>query len=130
MDLIKELLKKINPNNANIMISLSSIITSEKIESLDKLLEYENNRFKTNGMKMSKGEQIQYCIEILDSFPYEYDELDYDEIQIYKKYRKILDNTLSSMDDKILSIIILFNMTHRELPFPYETYQYIIDGRL
>lgn len=130
MELIENLLKKINSNNSTIVMSLSSIITSKKIKTLDELLEYENNKFIIDGKKLTKEEQVKYCIEILNSFPYDYDELDYEEIQVYKKNRKILDDETCEINEKILSIIIIFSLTHRELYFPYEAYKYILDSKI
>jgi len=130
MELIEELLKKMNSNNSNIIMSLSNIITSKKIKTLEELFEYETKKFMVDGKEIPKEEQVQYCIQILDSFPYDYEELDYDEIQVYKKNRKVIDDSISSINEKILSIIIIFNLTHRELYFPYEAYNFIIDSKI
>ena len=130
MELIENLLKRMNSNNSNIIMSISTIITSKKLDTLDKLLEYEEKKFMIDGKRLSTEEKIEYCTEILNSFPYDYDELDYDEIQIYKEQRKILDNPKSSNDGKIKAIIIIFSLTHRELYFPYEAYKFIIEGKI
>ena len=130
MHLIEELLKKLNSKNLRIMMNLSDIITFHKYQSLDELIAYENKKFTVDGKILSNEERIKYCIEILDSSPYEYDDLNSDEIQVYKKYRQLLDDNSSSIDDKILSIIVLFSLTRRELYFPYEAYQYIMNSKI
>ncbi len=130
MHLIEELVKKINSNNMVILMNLSDIITSNKFQTLEELVAYEDKKFTVDKKVLTNEERIKRCMEILDSSPYEYDDLDSDQIDIYKKYRKILDDGSSSIDDKILSIIVLFSLTHRELYFPYEAYKYIIDSRI
>lgn len=129
MNLIDNLLVKINKDNSIIIKSLISIITNARINNLDELKLYEEEMFKTNNQYLNEEEKINYCSNIINTFNYDCDGLDFDEIKLYLKYRSIIDNSLNN-EEKIIYIIKLFSLTHRELYFVYYAYNFIIDGKL
>lgn len=129
MDLVNNLLKYINSNNSKIIKQLVDLITDNKINTLEELKHHEENKFKTNNKFMNKEEKINYCLSIIKYSSYDYELLDYDEIQLYKNYK----NGIVTNDDlniKILNLIKIFNLTNRDNYFPYETYEFIIDKKL
>ncbi len=130
MDIIENILPKLNSENSKIIKSLSEIICFNKFKTIEELEKYENDKFNAKGNFVSTKERIDYCLSILESSAYDYDQLEYDEIQIYKKLLPIVKGENNSDEDRIKSLIILFNITHRELLFVTEAYKYIIDDKL
>lgn len=140
MDLIENLLKYKNKKNSNLIIELSHIIKTNKITDLKQLEEYEKNIFKISCQPLTKEEpvhyqiltkeqQINYCLSILNSFPFDYDLLDYEEIQKYKLYKKNIIESPNT-EEKIKNLIKIFDLTNRELFFPFEAYNLIIENKL
>lgn len=125
MDLIKELKKHQNKDNLPIIKELSDIIKESNIQTLDQLKEFEEEIFKTNNKNLSKKEKINYAFEIMIP-SYDYESLTFEEIQIYKTYR---NNILTREDDdeKIKNLIKLYSLSNRELTFPFEAYNLIIN---
>jgi hypothetical protein len=128
MTLIKKLQENVSDENILFIEELSQIIIEENIKTLEELKEYEIEYNKENGKVLSIEEIIKKCIENIDKSPYEYDGLLYDQIQMLKKERKMIDDEL--IDNKILHIIKYYYLTKRENPFPYITYQLIITNKL
>lgn len=129
MELVNNLLKNINSNNSKIIKELVDIITDNKINTLEELKKYEENKFKINNNFISKEEKIDYCLSIIKYSSYDYESLDYDEIQLYKKYKNEI-NTKNDLNIKVLNLIKIFDLTNREIYFPYETYEFIVNKKL
>lgn len=51
------------------------------------------------------------------------------EIQTYKKYKTKINDT-GNLDEKIKYLIKLYNLAQREMIFPYEAYNFIIENKL
>ena len=100
-----------------------------KIHTLDDLKEQENKLFTINGHILNEQERIDYCMQIINSFSYDYDLLNFDEIQYYKQLKSKLNSDIPN-EEKIKNLIILFNMTERNLLFLTESYDFIVNNVL
>ena len=128
MNLIRNLLKHQNKDNLPITKELSDIIKKSNIQTLEQLKEFEEEIFKTNNKKLSKKEKINYAFEIMIP-SYDYEFLTFEEIQIYKTYRNNI-LTMENDDEKIKNLIKLYSLANRELVFPFEAYNLIINDEL
>lgn len=129
MNLIIDLKEHINNKNAMLIKKLTDIIVSNNINTIDELKNFEDKKFTLDEKVLTTEERIDYCVEILRSFPYDYDCLDYDQIQEYKYFRKTLE-TSDSNEQKIKALILLFDLTSRTLFFVYEAYNLIINNEI
>ena len=73
-------------------------------------------------------EAANFWVDVIDNDPYEYDDVSYDKLQELKKERKLINDQL--LENKILHIIKYYHLTDRDNPFPYHTYQFILNGKL
>ena len=128
MTLIQELQKHVNNENIYYIEELANIIIEEKINSIQELEEYEKQYNKVNDEYQTIEESINKWIKIIDQYPYEYDGLLYDQIQELKRERNLID--VGTLENKILHIIKYYYFTKRDNPFPYQTYQLIIQNKL
>ena len=126
--MIKRLQAHISNNNVYYIEELAQIIIEENIHSLEELKEYEEEYHQENGKSLTMEEKIKKCIDIVDKYPYEYDGLLYDQINELKNERKLMSD--ESLDNKVLHIVKYYYLTKRENPFPYLTYQLIIQNKL
>lgn len=129
MNIIDELLKHISNDNSKIIKEITEIICVNKINNMEELQQYENNKFKINNYILSKGEQVDYCIKAFDSFSDDYLELSFDEYKLKSNYVTMLKSNIS-IDDKILILIKLFSLTGREMFFPVEACKYVLEGKI
>jgi len=128
MTLIQELQTHANNENIYYIEELANIIIDENINSVQELEEYEKQYNKVNGEYQTIEESIKKWIKIIDQYPYEYDGLLYDQIQELKIERKLID--FRKIKNKILHIIKYYYLTKRDNPYPYQTYQLIIQNKL
>jgi len=128
MTLIQELQTHANNENIYYIEELANIIIDENINSVQELEEYEKQYNKVNGEYQTIEESIKKWIKIIDQYPYEYDGLLYDQIQELKIERKLID--VGTLENKILHIIKYYYLTKRDNPYPYQTYQLIIQNKL
>lgn len=129
MNLIEELRKKINNDNYKIVEELGQIIIDLKINSLEDLRKQEDYLFTYNGNVLNNQERINYCLELIKYLNEDYELLSFKDIQKYKQLKLELSNNIS-IEDKIKNLVILFNMTNRDMLFLTETYHFIINGEL
>lgn len=125
--MIEELTKNLNNDNYKIIDELSYLILECKITSREELKKIEENNFAFSQKTLADEEKIEYCINILNNCFYQYDYLDYDQIQIYKKLMLELKENIST-DSKIEKLIILFSMTKKNMLFPYRAYNMIVNN--
>lgn len=128
MTLIQELQTHANNENIYYIEELANIIIDENINSVQELEEYEKQYNKVNGEYQTIEESIKKWIKIIDQYPYEYDGLLYDQIQELKIERKLID--VGTLENRILHIIKYYYLTKRDNPYPYQTYQLIIQNKL
>ena len=128
MTIIKQLQEHVTNENILYVEELSKIIIEENIKSLEELKRYEIKYNEKKGKFLSIEEIINECIKNIDESPYEYDGLLYDQIQKLKNERKLMDDEL--IDNKILHIVKYYYLTNRDNPFPYLTYQLIVQNKL
>jgi len=128
MTLIQELQTHANNENIYYIEELANIIIDENINSVQELEEYEKEYNKVNDEYQTIEESIKKWIKIIDQYPYEYDGLLYDQIHELKRERKLID--VGTLENKILHIIKYYYLTKRDNPYPYQTYQLIIQNKL
>lgn len=129
MNIIDELLKHISNDNSKIIKEITEIICVNKINNMEELQQYENNKFKVNGYMLNKEEQVDYCINAFNSFSDDYLDLSFDECKLKSNYLTMLNGNINN-EDKILVLIRLFSLTGREMFFPFEACRYVIEGRI
>ena len=129
MNLNKKKKKKINNDNYKIVEELGQIIIDLKINSLEDLRKQEDYLFTYNGNVLNNQERINYCLELIKYLNEDYELLSFKDIQKYKQLKLELSNNIS-IEDKIKNLVILFNMTNRDMLFLTETYHFIINGEL
>lgn len=129
MKIIEELKNNITTANKKIVLELSNFIIDNKITSIDELKQKEDELFTYNQKVLNEEERINYCLDMIKYSSDDYDLLTYEEIQEYKKLKQELITTTSN-HNKIKNLIILFNMTNRDMMFLTETYSYIVSNKL
>lgn len=125
MKIIEDLKNNITNENEKLVFELANIIIDNKITTLEELKKLEDSFFTYNGKILSDEERINYCLDIIKYNSDDYDLLTFDEIQEYKKLKNELQ-TATSNEQKIKNLILLFNMTKREMMFLTETYNWIV----
>ena len=128
MSLIEGLQKHVNNDNIYYIEELANIIIEEKINSIEELKEYENKYNKINGEIPSLEDMAKRWINLIDTYPYEHDGLLLSQIKKLQEERKLINDSL--LENKILHIIKYHYLTNRDNPFPYQTYQLIIQDKL
>lgn len=129
MNLSREVIANINNNNSKIAKELVEIINEKKIRTLEELKEYENRIFSIHNKILTDEERIKYCMKIYESFPFEYEDLSFEELQEEKKlYNEI--KTEKNIDEIKRKLIMLFSMTGREMFFFIEAYEMIINNNI
>ena len=129
MNLSREVIANINNNNSKIAKELVEIINEKKIRTLEELKEYENRIFSIHNKILTDEERIKYCMKIYESFPFEYEDLSFEELQEEKKlYNEI--KTEKNIDEIKRKLIMLFSMTGREMFFFIEAYEMIISNNI
>lgn len=127
MEIIKEIQKCITDQNIDFIEELADIIIEEKIDNLESLKDYEisyNNIDDNNSYDLV----INKYLKEIDSNPYEYEGRLYDDIQLLKQERKLMNT--DEFDNKVYHLIKYFKMTNRYNPFPYITYQLILNNKI
>lgn len=124
MTLIKELQSRVSNDNIYFIEELADIIIEEKIQTLEELKMYESN-YNNN---LSIEEVIINRIKEIDNNPFEYDGLLHSQIGILKEERKLIES--GNLENKIMHLIKYYSLTKRYNPFPYLTYQFIMQGKL
>lgn len=127
MNLVEELRNKMNNDNYKIIEELAQIIIDLKINSLEELKKQEDDLFVYNNKKLTDDERINLCMEMIKYTTGDYDLLSFEEIQKYKQLKLELESNISN-EEKIKNLIILFNMTDRDMLFLTEAYKFIING--
>ena len=129
MELIDNLLKNISEDNSYIIKSISSIIINNNINTLEDLKLFQSKKDVINGKELSINDKINYAKNIINSFPYDIDRLDYDDVIKYQRYKDIINNSKVE-EDIIINLIKIYDLTCREIYFPYEAYKYIIEKKI
>ena len=127
MEIIKEIQKHITDQNIDFIEELADIIIEEKIDNLESLKAYElsyNNIDDNNSYDLV----INKYLKEIDSNPYEYEGRLYDDIQLLKQERKLMNT--DEFDNKVYHLIKYFKMTNRYNPLPYITYQLIVNNKI
>ena len=125
MKIIDDLKNNISNENEKLVFELANIIIDNKIATIEELKKLEDSFFTYNGKVLSDDERINYCLEIIKYNSDDYDLLTFDEIQEYKRLKNELQTAISN-EQKIKNLILLFNMTKREMMFLTETYKWIV----
>lgn len=73
-------------------------------------------------------ESIKRWINLIDTYPYEFSGLSMAKIRKLDEERSLMNT--ETVEDKILHLVIYFQLTNRENPFPYQTYKFIIEGKI
>ncbi len=128
MTMIQEIQKHANNDNIFYIEELADIIIEEKISTIEQLKEFEKKYNELNCKFKNIEEIVNFWINVVDNDPYEYDDVSYDKLQELKKERKLMDDSI--LENKILHIIKYYFLTDRNNPFPYYTYQFILQGKL
>jgi hypothetical protein len=126
--MIQEIQKHANNDNIFYIEELADIIIEEKISTIEQLKEFEKKYNELNCKFKNIEEIVNFWINVVDNDPYEYDDVSYDKLQELKKERKLMDDSI--LENKILHIIKYYFLTDRNNPFPYYTYQFILQGKL
>ena len=116
MELIDNLLKNISEDNSYIIKSISSIIINNNINTLEDLKLFQSKKDVINGKELSINDKINYAKNIINSFPYDIDRLDYDEVIKYQRYKDIINNSKVE-EDIIINLIKIYDLTCREIYF-------------
>lgn len=127
MNLVEELRNKMNNDNYKIIEELVQIIIDLKINNLEELKKQEDDLFVYYNKKLTDDERINLCMEMIKYTNGDYDLLSFEEIQKYKQLKLELESNISN-EEKIKNLIILFNMTDRDMLFLSEAYKFIING--
>ena len=127
MEIIKKLQEHISDQNIDYIEELADIIIEEKIKNLNDLKDYES-KYNNVDDGNSYDEVISKYLKEIDNNPYEYEGRLYNDIQSLKQERKQINTDV--IEDKVLHLIKYFRMTNRDNPFPYITYQLIINNKL
>lgn len=125
MKIIEDLKNNITNENEKLVFELANIIIDNKITTLEELKKLEDSFFTYNGKILSDEERINYCLDIIKYNSDDYDLLTFDEIQEYKKLKNELQAAISN-EQKIKNLILLFNMTKRDMMFLTATYNWIV----
>ncbi len=128
MTLIQELQTHANNDNIYYIEELANIIIEEEINSIQELEAYEKQYNKVNDEYQSTENALKKWVEIIDKYPYEYDGLLYDQIQKLKSERKLIND--GTLENRVLHVIKYYYLTKRDNPFPYQTYQLIMQDKL
>ena len=128
MNLINNLLNHQNNNNFNIIKELIKIIQDDNLKTVNGIKNFEQNLFTFNHKILTKQEKINYALSIIKTSE-DYEMMTFLEIQTYKKYKTKINDT-GNLDEKIKYLIKLYNLAQREMIFPYEAYNFIIENKL
>lgn len=127
MYLSEEIIKKINNANSKISKQLIETINKNKISTIKELQRIEDKIFTINGKVLTDDERIDYCIKLYEKFPFDYEELTFEECIMERKYYNELNTNISNKQ-KIINLIKLFSLTGRDIYFLTETYNLIINN--
>lgn len=119
--MIESLKQKKNNQNFKIIDDLIFIIVDQKIKTLEELKKLQESNFIMDNKRLNIQETIAYCIALLKDKCYDYEQLNFQEIQVYKQLKNELEKD-TSIHQKIKNLILLYAMTDREMLFPYYAY--------
>lgn len=128
-ELIDNIKNNITETNIYIIENLINIIIKNSINSIEDLITLENTNFTINGNILSREEKVKYCYDNIINSYYDADSLDFEESLDYYKYYDLLKNSLK-IEEKIMYIILLYDITGREQLLVYELYNCIIKKQI
>ena len=122
--MLTELISKITNSNARLIHSLSEIITENNIKTEKELKLLEDNIFTQNGKVLKLEQRVDFIDKIYQANPGEERDLSFDDLMLKTAYTKQLKRE-NSLDGKIKTFILLFDLLGKQLYFPYQAYKLI-----
>lgn len=124
-ELVNRLVLFTNNDNALIIDTLVSEIIENKITSLEELKALEHKYY--NNLSLEKRIELAYNEMIRDT--YKFDNMKSSDIDKYDELKESFDKS-SSMEEKIILIIKLYELLHYQMKFPFCCYSLIISEKL
>ena len=124
-ELVNRLVLFTNNDNALIIDTLVSEIIENKITSLEELKALEHKYY--NNLSLEKRIELAYNEMIRDT--YKFDNMKSSDIDKYDVLKESFDKS-SSMEEKIILIIKLYELLHYQMKFPFCCYSLIISEKL
>ena len=128
--MVENLKSHLNHNNAHLIKQLIYVIKTNKINTMEELVEFENRQFTINGKLLNQKERIEYASKITLHSYWDYDNLDsIEEITALSKLKKSLTSDISD-NEKIYNIIKIFDIVGNECLFVSEAYKLVVEGKI
>lgn len=124
-ELVNRLVLFTNNDNALMIDTLVSEIIENKITSLEELKALEHKYY--NNLSLEKRIELAYNEMIRDT--YKFDNMKSSDIDKYDELKESFDKS-SSMEEKIILIIKLYELLHYQMKFPFCCYSLIISEKL
>lgn len=124
-ELVNRLVLFTNNDNALIIDTLVSEIIENKITSLEELKALEHKYY--NNLSLEKRIELAYNEMIRDA--YKFDNMKSSDIDKYDELKESFDKS-SSMEEKIILIIKLYELLHYQMKFPFCCYSLIISEKM
>lgn len=124
-ELVNRLVLFTNNDNALIIDTLVSEIIENKITSLEELKALEHKYY--NNLSLEKRIELAYNEMIRDT--YKFDNMKSSDIDKYDELKESFDKS-SSMEEKIILIIKLYELLHYQMKFPFCCYSLIISEKM
>lgn len=125
--MIEKLIDKYNNDNYSVAFEIFNIIRDEKLNNIDELKEYEESIYSSIfGRNLSKQEKVEYCIHKIFNGLFTTEGLEFYEVQEVMRLKEDLRNS-GDLDDCIELIVKIYSYMKRELMFPYEAYNLILN---
>lgn len=124
-ELVNRLVLFTNNDNALIIDTLVSEIIENKITSLEELKALEHKYY--NNLSLEKRIELAYDEMIRDT--YKFDNMKSSDIDKYDELKESFDKS-SSMEEKIILIIKLYELLHYQMKFPFCCYSLIISEKM
>lgn len=122
MNLIDELKNHLTNENSIILNDLLDLIIEENIKTDKELEIYE----KVSNSNQSNEEVVKFYLHDIDTSISEFDRCNLDSMHKLQNLR----NVINSSEEGIKNLIIYCSLTDRINPFPYITYNFIINDKL
>ena len=127
---MKELAERLrqftNNENVRIIDDLVSLIIDNEIDNIDELKELEESNF-VKGLTLENNASEAYLSMIKDVYKYDnMNSLQIDRLDVLKDFY----NNSTSIEDKVLYLIKIYDLLHYQLAFPFCAYSLIIKSRL
>ena len=127
---MKELAERLrqftNNENVRIIDDLVSLIIDNEIDNIDELKELEESNF-VKGLTLENKASEAYLSMIKDV--YKYDNMNSLQIDRLDDLKDFYNNS-TSIEDKVLYLIKIYDLLHYQLAFPFCAYSLIIKSRL